>query len=664
MPFNFNNILIANRGEIALRILRTLRKSGIASSGIYSEDDKISPWITQCDQAWSVGEGQLSETYLNIEKIISAARQSGADAIHPGYGFLSENFRFANACLENNIVFIGPSPETLKIAGDKLISHDIAASLDITVPRKITGTPDELLAEQHNIVFPVLAKTVAGGGGKGIRLLRKSEDLKLILKTVSDEGLKYFGDERVYLEEYIEEPRHIEVQIVGDSFGNIIHLYERECSVQRRHQKLIEEAPSPGLSANTRSAIINAALRIAKYLNYKSAGTIEFLLDKKGVFYFLEINPRIQVEHGITELLTGIDIVKLQIDIACGNELSVKQEQVKIKGNALEARIYSEDPENDMMPSPGRIHYVSFPSGKGIRIDTGAISGSQILPDYDPLIAKIMVHSNSRNAAVSEMKKAIGETVITGLQHNLALHNLIFSDGDFLDNRLSTGWLEQKLDIFSDTLFMQRQSADLSILCISAALIVFKHTHLRSDSPWGTGFWRNVKQIRFRYGEHVVELNYFRKSIDVICFIHDDTEYNVSRIKSDDNFLEYEVNEKLIRWYYIPEKNNVIRLSDGHTEFQIELYRLRKINYSDVEEMSGIKANTVLAPQPGTIVEIKVSEGQQVSRGDYLLTIESMKLENTVLAVTGGIIQKINIKTGDRVSKNEPLIYLKDTITN
>jgi acetyl/propionyl-CoA carboxylase alpha subunit len=337
---------------------------------------------------------------------------------------------------------------------------------------------------------------------------------------------------------------------------------------------------------------------------------------------------------------------------------------VNLNGNALEARIYSEDPENGMMPSPGRIHYVSFPSGRGIRVDTGAISGSQILPDYDPLIAKIMVHGNSRNAAISEMKKAVGETVITGLHHNLALHSMIFSDSDFIDNRLSTGWLEQKLNIFSDALFMQRQSADLLLLCISAALIVFKHTPLRSDSPWSAGFWRNVKQIRFRYGEHVVELEYFRKSIDLICFIHDDSEYNVTSIKSDNNFLEYKVDEKLIKWYYVPEKENVIRLSDGHTEFQIERYHLRRNNYNDIEEMSVIQANTVLAPQPGTIVEIKVSEGQQVSRGDYLLTIESMKLENTILAVTGGIIKKINIKTGDKVSKNEPLIYLQDTITN
>jgi len=638
--------------------------SGLTATGIYTEHDKHSLWIQQCNHALSLGEGELSDTYLNISKIITLAKQSGADAIHPGYGFLSENYKFAEACRQNNIIFIGPSPETLKIAGDKQLSNNMVQSLGIRVPDKITGSVEELTDHKRVLLFPLLAKAAAGGGGKGIRLITNRNELKHILKTITDEAQNYFGDERVYLEQYIENSRHIEIQILGDSYGNIVHLFERECSVQRRHQKLIEESPSVSLSNESRAAITDAALKIAAHLHYISAGTIEFLIDRNGNFYFLEINPRIQVEHGVTELVTRVDIIREQISIAAGNKLSFDQKDLKASGHAIEARIYSEDPETKMIPSPGKIHFISFPSDNSLRIDTGVENGAQIPADFDPLIAKILVHEDSRNAAINKMKNALDDTVITGLHHNLALHDLIFSDEDYMNNQINTTWLENKYTYFSDKLFLKRKSTDRVLVGITAALLVLDIKASETDSPWISGFWRNVRQIRFRYENQLLEFDFLRTGAGSIIFFYDDRTLAVSGIRLDNNRIEYSVDEQFYRWYIVPETNGIIEISDGHFEYRVERFQLRSDDFNAKDELTGSHSNTVLAPQPGIIVEIKVTEGQQVNRGDFLLTIESMKLENTILAVTGGIIKKINIRAGDKVRKNEPLIYLQEIITN
>jgi acetyl/propionyl-CoA carboxylase alpha subunit len=364
-----------------------LHESGIKAIGVYSENDRDSQWIRFCDHSWTLGSGSVADTYLNSEKIIQIALRSGADAIHPGYGFLSENFRFAEACEKNNLIFIGPDSHTLKIAGDKQASNDVARELGIPAIDKITGQFEVLLSKSSDLKYPVIAKAVAGGGGRGIRLVRNQSQLSDILKIVSDEALISFGDDRIYLEEYIENPRHIEIQILCDVHGNKVHLFERECSVQRRHQKLIEETPAPGISSTLRKALTDASLRIADKLNFISAGTIEFLVDRDENYWFLEINPRIQVEHGITEMVTGIDIIKEQIAIAQGDHLTVRQEQIFCRGHATEVRIYSEDPENNMIPLPGIIQSVSFPSADHLRIDTAIEPNSEIVPDFDPLLA-------------------------------------------------------------------------------------------------------------------------------------------------------------------------------------------------------------------------------------------------------------------------------------
>lgn len=665
MPVSFKNILIAGRGEIALRIIRTLRNSGIQATGVYTENDRHSPWIEQCNQAWSLGEGNLAETYLNIEKIISLALKAGADAIHPGYGFLSENPAFAEACSRNKIVFIGPSSEILKIAGNKQSSHELARSLGIPVIAQQAGTIDELLSKSDEILYPVLAKAVAGGGGKGIRIIRNSQELELILQTVSGEARNYFGDERIYIEQLVQDPRHIEIQILGDIYGNIIHLFERECSIQRRHQKLIEESPAISQSQGTLKRITDAALKIARGLRYYSAGTVEFLIDKYGNYYFLEINPRIQVEHGVTELVTGLDIVREQINIASGNKLSVRQEDIQTNGHSIEARIYSEDIENNLIPCPGQIHYIFIPETDGVRMDSSVINGSQILPDFDPLIAKIMVHCSSRDQAIELMNKVLDETIITGLPHNVALHKLIFCDAEFVRNDISVNWVENKLNELTIKHSKRKQATDTFTLAVTAALIILFRNNPAAVSPWITGHWRNVGQIRFRFKNRIIELDYSNLKSNSADFHFNESFYPVTQVRMDEYKIEFNLNGQVCRLYTLPETEEGIRLSDGHIQYNIERFKVRQDAFIDNNDGVGIKeGNTVFAPQPGTIIEIKVTEGQKVSRGDYLLTIESMKLENNILAVSAGIIRKINIKAGDRVKKNEPLIHLQDSITN
>lgn len=663
MPVTFRNILIANRGEIALRILRAIRKAGISVTGVYSEQDKFSPWIDQCDRAWSLGEGTLSDTYLNIDKIIDVAKQSGVDAIHPGYGFLSENYRFAEACRENNIYFIGPTPEILRIAGDKQQAYDLARSADIRVPEMILAEAG-MVTSLHKVIYPVMAKSATGAGGKGIRQVKSDQELETVLKLVADESINCFGNSRVYLEQFINNARHIEVQILGDSYGNIVHLYERECSVQRRHQKLIEESPSAILTDQLRNDIIDAAVKIARKLNFVSAGTIEFLLDENENFYFLEINPRIQVEHGITEMLTGIDIVGEQIRIAEGLELSFKQDDVIRRGHSVEVRVYSEDPENHMMPSPGKIHYISLPQGEGIRVDTGVSPGYEVQPDFDPLITKIMVHHTSRDNAIALMKEALRGTVISGLPTNLPLYDLIFDDEDFNNNRLSTTWLDKRFSEFSYRLRNKKISADPVLLSIAAALTVIFGIARIAESPWNSGFWRNVRQIRFISGDRLVELEYAGKGKNSIAFFAGDDLFSITNVYVSDYDVKFDMNGVDYNFYVVPEKDGIIWISDGHTRYAVERYFLRNRDFLREEVGSEGNGDTVVAPQPGKVIEIKVKEGQHVNKGDYLLVIESMKLENTLLATSNGIIKKINIKAGDRVSKNEPLMYLQQNTIN
>ena len=443
----FEKILIANRGEIAVRIIRACRELGIKSVTIYSDADKYSLHVKMADEAFYIGKPDPLDSYLNIEKIINIADEAGVDAIHPGYGFLSENYRFAEACKKNKITFIGPSAEVLKKIKDKLYAKLLMRKADIpVVPGSLSPIEDldDALAVANEIGYPVLLKPAAGGGGIGMYVAWSPSQLKKMFKQAQKQAFNVFGDDSIYIERYLTRPRHIEFQIIADKYGNVVHLGERECSIQRRHQKLIEESPSPALSEEERTIMGGYAVKAAKAINYDSVGTIEFIY-QDGEFYFLEINARIQVEHGITELRTGIDLIKEQIRIAAGEKIGYTQSDITLRGWAIECRINAEDPFNNFLPNPGTIEEYFEPGGFGIRVDSGVRSGSSVPPEYDPLIAKLMVWDIDRLSAINRMRRALDEFVITGIKTTIPLYNIIFSEKNFIKGNYNTLYLDNYL---------------------------------------------------------------------------------------------------------------------------------------------------------------------------------------------------------------------------
>jgi acetyl-CoA carboxylase biotin carboxylase subunit len=444
----FKKILIANRGEIAVRILRACRELGIRSAAVFSDVDRKSLHVRLADEAYGIGPAPARESYLNIEKIIGVARRAGCDAIHPGYGFLAENAALPRACTEAAITFIGPSAEAMEALGSKTAGRQLARRSDVPI---VPGTndpiekPDDAHALAASMGFPVLLKAVAGGGGKGMRLVLSGVEFASAYRDASSEAMNAFGDPRLYLEKYLEKPRHIEIQILADSHGRVVSLGERECSVQRRHQKVIEEAPSPVVTPELRKKMGDAAVRLARAGRYTNAGTVEFLVDAHLNFYFLEVNTRLQVEHPVTEQVTGLDLVKLQIAIAAGHRLPFAWETITPRGHAMEVRLYAEDPDNNFFPSPGKIASRLAPSGPGIRLDDGVYEGWTVPNDYDPLLAKLIAWGNSREETIARLRRALEESTITGIKTNIALFRRLLTEPDFLRNEIHTKWLDQLL---------------------------------------------------------------------------------------------------------------------------------------------------------------------------------------------------------------------------
>ena len=437
-------VLVANRGEIAVRIIRALKELGIVSVAVYSDADRDALHVIHADEVEYIGPPEPLKSYLDIEKIISAAKKHNADAIHPGYGFLAENPEFAQAVLDAGLIFIGPKPETIRLLGNKVESRQklVDAGVPLIPGMLATGlSMEEYKKEAEKIGYPVMIKAAAGGGGKGMRIVYSPDKLEAAISAAQREAKSAFGDESVYIEKYIENPRHIEIQILGDKFGNYVHLFERECSIQRRHQKIIEETPSGALTMEKRMEMGETAIRVAKTVGYESAGTVEFLFDKHGNFYFLEVNTRIQVEHPITEMVTCRDLVKEQINIAEGNPLSFKQEELSQHGHAIECRIYAEDPEKDFMPSPGKIIFVSEPAGPGIRVDSGIYSGVEVPPYYDPILSKLIVWGRDREEARRRMIEALKNYVILGIKTNIPYLIDILEHPEFIKGNTFTTFI-------------------------------------------------------------------------------------------------------------------------------------------------------------------------------------------------------------------------------
>ncbi|MCR3757415.1 acetyl-CoA carboxylase biotin carboxylase subunit [Clostridium felsineum] len=443
-----SKILIANRGEIAVRIIRACREMGIETVAIYSEADKESMHVYLADEAVCVGPAKTQDSYLNIGNIISATVLTKAQAIHPGFGFLSENGKFAKMCNECNIAFIGPDAETIDNMGNKAKAREIMIKAGVPVVPGCDGTidsEDQALKDAIKIGYPVMLKASAGGGGRGIRIVREEKDLINSLRNAKSEAKAAFGDDTMYMEKFIEEPRHVEFQIMGDSSGNVVYLGERDCSIQRRNQKVLEEAPSPVMTEELRREMGEAAVKAAKAVNYKNAGTIEFLLDKHGKYYFMEMNTRIQVEHGITEMVTGIDLIKEQIRVASGEKLSFSQEDIKIKGHAIECRINAENPDKNFMPSPGEIKYFHVPGGPGVRLDSAAYTGYNIPPNYDSMIGKLISYGKDRNEAINIMERALGEFIIDGVDTNVDFQYDLINNEKFIKGKYNTSFIEKEL---------------------------------------------------------------------------------------------------------------------------------------------------------------------------------------------------------------------------
>jgi acetyl-CoA carboxylase biotin carboxylase subunit len=505
-------ILIANRGEIAVRVIRACRDMGIATVAIYSECDRAALHVRLADEAWPVGSNPPRESYLRIDAIVEVAKRSGADAVHPGYGFLAENENFAAACAEAGVIFIGPTPEAISLMGSKTAARQAAIKAGVPV---VPGTeepldenvPDEeVLAIGERIGYPLMLKAVAGGGGKGMRMVATPQDLPGALRAARSEAGSAFGDSAVYLERRIMQPRHIEVQLLGDQHGTVLPFVERECSLQRRHQKVIEESPSLAVSAATRAAITAAAAAVAKTVNYTNAGTIEFLLDERERFYFLEMNTRLQVEHPVTEMVTGVDLVAWQIRIARGERLTLDPDSLLTpRGHAVECRVYAEDPDSGFMPSPGRITGLRVPHGPGVRDDSGAYEGGEVPIFYDPMISKLITWGETRPHALARMQRALAEYEVRGIKTTIPFFQWVLTDEDFIAGRFDTGFIDRKLGARNGAPLREASEAQQELAAIAAAL-----SHLTSAAatptamtPVGSSRWKDqARADAMRGGGH------------------------------------------------------------------------------------------------------------------------------------------------------------------
>ncbi len=491
----FEKILIANRGEIAVRIIRACKELGAKTVAVYSDADRSSLHVALADEAYHIGPPKPAESYLVKEKIIEVAKKSGAQAIHPGFGFLSENDSFAELCEKEGIVFIGPTPEAIRLMGDKITARKIAKEAKVPlVPGSdgaVTDVEAAMVAEK--IGYPVMIKASAGGGGKGMRLVRDKEEFENSLRMAKSEALSSFGDDSVFVERFIEQPRHIEIQILADSHGKVLHLFERECSIQRRHQKVVEEAPSAYLTEKTRKKMGDTAVRIAKAVNYQGAGTVEFIMDQKQNFFFLEMNTRVQVEHPVTEMITGIDIVKWMIRIAEGEKLPFKQSDLKINGHALECRVYAEDPAMNFMPSPGILHYVKAPTGPGVRDDSSIYSGYEVTSFYDPMLSKLITWGETREDALKKMVAALSEYVVLGVRTNIGFLIRVMDEEEFNQAKIDTGYIERHPELLSE------ESPEIDPALIAAA-VTMEHAVPETNNGNGKSTASNWKLLARRLG--------------------------------------------------------------------------------------------------------------------------------------------------------------------
>ncbi|MCS6877055.1 MAG: acetyl/propionyl/methylcrotonyl-CoA carboxylase subunit alpha [Geminicoccaceae bacterium] len=657
----FDKILIANRGEIACRVIKTCRRLGIRTVAVYSDADAEALHVEMADEAVRIGPPPAVESYLNIEAIVEACRISGAQAVHPGYGFLSERAAFARALEAAGITFIGPPVAAIEAMGDKIESKRLARAAGVsTVPGTLEAVadPDEARRIARDIGYPVMIKASAGGGGKGMRIARNEQELVDGLARARSEARSAFGDERVFLEKFVEEPRHIEIQVLGDRHGNIVFLGERECSIQRRHQKVIEEAPSPFLDKTTRRAMGEQAVALARAVGYYSAGTVEFIVDKNRNFYFLEMNTRLQVEHPVTELVTGLDLVELMIRIAAGEPLPFRQEDVRLEGWAIECRVYAEDPSRGFLPSVGRLVRYREPQGREIRIDSGVYEGAEVPIHYDPMIAKLCARGHDRWTAIAAAREALDAFLIRGPVQNLSFLAAVLAHPRFQEGRLSTGFIAEE---FGER-FAGGSLPPSRLEEIAAVVVRMRLDRARRDSRASGKMpgWRYRPETRW-----VVQLGQVCFPVAVLA---DDDEQSVVHVV--DRHLEVEADWRpgdpvvrarvagasfTIQADPLPEGWTV---RHGGAEF-VALVRTRRAAELAARMPEKAKPETgkmLRSPMPGLIVAVAVKPGDEVKAGQDLCILEAMKMENVLRAEQDGRVAEVRVRPRDTVAADQVLI--------
>jgi len=650
---NIKKILIANRGEIAIRIIRAAKSLNIQSVAIYSEDDSNSAYINLADENYSLGKGSLEETYLNISTIIEIAKQTNCEAIHPGYGFLAENHEFAKQCEDNNIIFIGPSADIIQKMGDKIVARDFVKNAGVNIIAGIEGDVSDIMGKSSELKFPLLVKAASGGGGKGMRVVKEKTELEPALVACSREAKNYFGNGTVYVEKYLTNPRHIEVQILGDKHGNVIHLFERECSIQRRYQKIIEESPAAILSEETRTNICNDALKIARAANYESAGTIEFLLGENDEYFFLEMNTRVQVEHPVTETVTGVDIVAEQIKIADGQPLSYTQTDIKQNGHAIECRIYAEDSENNFAPSPGKICFYQEPQDEFVRVDSSLIGANEIKSNFDPMISKIITKGKDRQEAINNMLSALVDYHIHGIKTNIKFLRAILTDSSFQQNKISTKYCE---NVFIPQYNPSDDVEDRELLII-AGMLYSVSEKINPKNIWEEiGYWRACSRISVKLNNSEYQISLAKKKPKGFIITIAEETYKVEVTKSEQNIIGFTYNGK--SYEFIISKNDDYKYFISNNGDVITFERNDILKESDkISSNITTDNNTVLkSTMPGKVIKILVAEGEKVNKDDELIIIESMKMENSYYAKETGIIEKINVRVNDNITADSELI--------
>ncbi len=659
IPTMFRKILIANRGEIACRVIKTARHLGIQTVAVYSEADRGALHVRMADEAVCIGGTAASESYLRADAILKAARDTGAEAVHPGYGFLSENTDFARACAKAGIKFIGPSAAAIDAMGLKDKAKDIMEKAGVPVVPGYRGAAQDektLAAAAADIGYPVLIKAVAGGGGKGMRLVRDAKEFSGMLQSCQREASASFGNDRVLIEKYIACPRHVEVQVFGDSKGNAVHLFERDCSLQRRHQKVVEEAPAPGLRDDVRDALGAAAIKAVKALKYENAGTIEFIMDGKTQdFFFMEMNTRLQVEHPVTEMVTGLDLVEWQLRVAYGEEIPLQQKDIMLRGHAFEVRLYAEDPAQGFLPQTGRVEAFVMPDHA--RIDSGVEAGDTVSIHYDPMIAKLIVHGDNRSAAIEQMQHALQGIAIAGLNNNHEFLTRVFAQHDFINGDVDTDFIARHESFLIPDDYGLPHAEDLALACIYFG--VAGADELSPDDPWSLpDSWRMDGATPFRRMSFLCrgtrfDARFAAKGTDFELDYNGHT-HNISWRGGQGAFVRVLFDGRDISAAFLPHGDELSVLRAGRV---VMLHCF--VHGADDDGAAG--EGRITTPMPGRIIDVMVRQGDHVEKDQPLLIMEAMKMEMTIRAGCAGVVDELPVAVNDQVADGALLVSIKDS---